>query len=471
MSTLIGQHWFWPVLAVVVGLPFALVVLHELHTALVRRRSPWAKPVLLLRNWVLPALAVYLLIHQLEYTDTNASWSKITATVFGFLLMLLVLSGANAALFGEARTGSWRERLPGIFIDLGRLILIIIGIAMLLSWVWGANVGGLITAVGVTSVVIGLAVQSAVGPVISGLLLLFEQPFQIGDWLDTAAAKGRVVEVNWRAIHIDTGNGIQIVPNAMLATGSFTNLSRATGAAFMSTATVAFAAEDPPGVVAGALRSVAESLPAKLAGVPAKVVALGEGKYKVSVPIASPADEGGTRALLVHRAWYAAQRAGVHIDNGKLRLKSDRSYIDAHLRAAAATLGLSPELLDIMAPSARRLLFAEGEVIQQPATIPDAVGFITEGTVGMIVNTEAGRQLILGELGAGDYIGGTSLTRQKMITGVIALTDTTIIAVPREAMESVVQQDPRLARQIGDSIEMRRRAAREALTEAAQGVR
>ena len=78
----------------------------------------------------------------------------------------------------------------------------------------GANLGGLITAVGVGSIVIGLAVQNAVGPVISGLLLLFEQPFGIGDWLDTKFGKGRVVEVNWRAVHIDTENGIRVIPNA-----------------------------------------------------------------------------------------------------------------------------------------------------------------------------------------------------------------------------------------------------------------
>jgi len=47
---------------------------------------------------------------------------------------------------------------------------IIIGIGLLLSWVRGADIGGLVTAVGVTSIVIGLAVQTAVGPVIAGLL-------------------------------------------------------------------------------------------------------------------------------------------------------------------------------------------------------------------------------------------------------------------------------------------------------------
>ena len=471
MSALTGQPWFWPALIVVVALPFALLLLNELHGYLARRNSSYARPVSLLRNWVLPACAVYLLVNQVQYADVHATWTRVTATVFGFLIMLLLLSGANAALFGDARAGSWRERLPGIFIDLGRLILIIIGIGVLLSWVWGADIGGLVTAVGVTSIVIGLAVQTAVGPVIAGLLLLFEQPFRIGDWLDTSPAKGRVVEVNWRAVHIDTGNGIQVVPNAMLATGSFTNLSRVTGAAFQATATLTFSADDQPGAVAAALQSVADALPAKLAKIPSKVVALGEAKYKVSVPITSAADESGTRALLLHRAWYAAQRAGLHLDGVKSAPKAARAYVDAHLHSIAATLGLSEEAVTAMVGSARRLMFAEGELIQRVNSVPEAVGFITAGSVGMTVRTEDGRELALGGLGVGDYIGTTALTRQRMLTGVVALTDVTLVAVPREAMNVVVQQYPRLARQIGDSIEIRRKAATEALAEAARGIR
>ena len=166
---------------------------------------------------------------------------------------------------------------------------IIIGIGLLLSSVWGADIGGLVTAVGVTSVVIGPAVQTAVGPVIAGLLLLFAQPFRIGDWLDT------------------------------------------------------------------------------------------------------------------HR---------------------------------------------------------------------EAVGFITASSVGMIVQprTAAGNcRSVVSE--SADYIGTTALTPQRMLTRDVALTDTTIVSVPRDAMNIVVQQDPRLAPQIGEAIEIRRNAASEALAEAAQGVR
>lgn len=471
MTDLVGQPWFVPALIVVVGLPLSLLILNEVHSVLVRRRSSYARPILLLRNWVLPALAVYLLIRQVQYTDVDATWSKIAATVVGFLVMLMLLSGANAALFGEARSGSWRERLPGIFIDLGRLILIIIGIAILLSWVWGANIGGLITAVGVTSIVIGLAVQNAVGPVISGLLLLFEQPFRIGDWLDTKFGKGRVVEVNWRAVHLDTENGLQVVPNAALAGDSFVNLSRTVAPFFKAKATVIFAADDPPGEVKAALLAVAEALPAKLHGIPASAVAVGAGTYRVSVPIASPADEGPAINALQHRAWYAAQRAGLHLDGVKSKRKEKRSYIETHIGLIGASLGLGPEAIATMRAEARLLPFAEGEIIQQVNSIPSAMGFIAAGEVGMFVTADDGRRISLGGLRAGDYIGGSSLTRQRMITGCVALTDVNIVAVPRAAMNAVVQQDHRLARQIGEVIEMRRRAARTALAEAKEGVR
>ena len=482
MNAMTSQPWFWPALAVVVGLPVALLIISEVHSALAGRGSAYAKPVGLLRNWLLPTAAVYLLVDQFNRdglkAGDHATWAKIAATVVGFVIMLVLLSGANAALFGEARTGSWRSRLPGIFVDLGRLLLIIIGIGLLLSWVWGANIGGLITAVGVTSIVIGLAVQNAVGPVISGLLLLFEQPFGIGDWLDTKFGKGRVVEVNWRAVHIDTENGVQVVPNAALAGDAFVNLSRTVAPFFKAKATFSFAAGDPPGRVKSALLAVADALPAKLPDVRASVTPLGAHpahprvvNFRVMVPVASPADADGAVSLLVQRVWYAAQRAGLHLDNVKSDAARKGAQLAEYVTEIAERLGLDGDAAATMLAGARLLPFAEGEVIQAVNSIPPAMGFIAEGEVQMFAATEDGRRLSLGELGPGDYIGGTALTRQRMVAGTLALVDTTMVSVSREAMNAVVQKDYRLARLIGDGVEMRRRAARDALSEAAQGVR
>jgi len=475
VTAITAQPWFWPALTVVVGLPLALVVLNEVHGVLVRRNSVFAKPIALLRNWVLPAFAVYLLIDQLLRSEggSHATVAKVAATVFGFLVILVVLSGANAALFGGARAGSWRERLPGIFVDLIRLLLIILGLALLLSWVWGANLGGLVAALGVGSIVIGLAVQNAVGPVISGLLLLFERPFGIGDWLDTKVGKGRVVEVNWRAVHIDTENGIRVVPNAALAADPFVNLSRTVAPFFKAKAFFDFSAEDPPGLVKRTLASVAEGLPTKLPGSAAPVTGLGAHstlpdleRYRINIPVTSPTDADGTVALMTHRTWYAAQRAGLHLDNVKTGTKKKNAYIADRLRTVVATLGLNDEAHAAMNSDARYLPFAEGEVVQTPNTVPSAVGFITEGELQMFIRTDDGQQLPLGTLGVGDYIGSTALTRQRTTVGMVAFSDVVIVAVSRQALEQVVRADHRFARQIGDVIDLRRKAAKEALAAA-----
>jgi len=174
---------------------------------------------------------------------------------------------------------------------------------------------------------------------------------------------------------------------------------------------------------------------------------------------------------MLHRAWYAAQRSGLHLNDITSPDEAAAAYAASHLPEIADALGLDDDALAIMVADARMLPYTEGEIIQPVSSIPQAMGFITEGTVGMFVYAEDGRQLDLGELTVGDYIGGTALTRQRMLTGVMAISDTTIVSVPRDTMNTVVQHNHRLARQIGETIDIRRRAAREALDEASQGVR
>ncbi|PZU04380.1 MAG: hypothetical protein DI630_01215 [Gordonia sp. (in: high G+C Gram-positive bacteria)] len=465
MNELTDQEWFWPALAVVVGLPVLLLVLTEVHAFLVRRSSSYAKPVALLRNYVLPLLALLLLIDQVDGADVDATWTRIIATVFGFLIILFVLSGANAVLFGEARAGSWRERLPSIFVDLGRLVLIVISLGVLFSWVWGTDVGGLFTALGVTSIVIGLALQNAVGPIIAGLLLLFEQPFRIGDWLDTAAARGRVVEVNWRAVHIDTGNGLQIIPNAMLATGSFTNLSRIQGPTFNSIATLQYSANDAPGMIASTLLEVARDLPLRNPRLDATVTDLGEAKYKVTVPVSAPAHEGPTRSTLLHRAWYASRRAGLHLDDAEYSLDGERDLVAAEMATIAPRLHIGTEDTEMIIQNSKVLQYCGGEVILRAKTVADHMLFIVTGSVALNVPTEDGGELGVGDLSAGEYLGMTALTRQKVIAGAHAVVDTTVIAVPRATLDPIVRRNPGLAQRLDEAIEVRRRLAGEALSQ------
>ena len=211
MTSVLDTSWFVWAAAVAVGLPVVLVLLTEVHHTLARRGSYLARPIHLLRNYIVPLGALIILLVKGTQVSASATPVRIIATVFGFVVLVLLLSGLNATLFQGAPEGSWRKRVPGIFLDVARFALIAIGVGLMFSFIWGADVGRLFTALGITSIVLGLALQNSVGQIISGLLVLFEQPFRLGDWVDTPSARGRVVEVNWRATHIDTGTGLQIM--------------------------------------------------------------------------------------------------------------------------------------------------------------------------------------------------------------------------------------------------------------------
>ena len=121
--------------------PVALVVLTEVSAGC-SRGLPAVGPLRLLRNWVIPVAGLLVLLTFAIQSPADQVWVRVVATVFGLLLILLVLSGFNVALFANARSGSWRERTPKIFIEIARLILIIVGLALLFRFVWGADVGG-----------------------------------------------------------------------------------------------------------------------------------------------------------------------------------------------------------------------------------------------------------------------------------------------------------------------------------------
>ena len=227
-AEIFAQPWFWPAIAVVVGLPLTLLILGEVHSSLVRRGSPGGKLVLLIRNVLAPLVAILLLFAMIpQASGAQVTWAKVVATLVGFVVLLVLLGGLNLAVFVNAKSGTWRQRFPTIFVDVARVVLVIVGVAILFGWIWGADVGGVFAALGVTSIVVGLALANAVGPVLSGLFLLFERPFEVGDYILTGAGKGRIIEINWRATHLDTGNGILVIPNGELAGSTFRNLTRA----------------------------------------------------------------------------------------------------------------------------------------------------------------------------------------------------------------------------------------------------
>jgi small-conductance mechanosensitive channel len=470
LADIAAEPWFWPAVSVIVGLPIVLLVLGEIHTAMVRRGSPGTRIVLLIRNVLAPLGAIIILFTQIPQEAGNAefTWPKVAATAFGFVVILVLLNGLNLAVFVTAKQGTWRQRIPSIFVDIARVLLIAICLAVLFGWIWNADIGGFFTALGIGSIVIGLALQNAVGSVLSGLFLLFEQPFEIGDYILTPDGKGRVIAVNWRATHLDTNNGILVIPNSTLSGASFSNLTRATSP-FETDTMVRFATDDPPQQVIDVLVEVANGLPERHPDVEASAVPMGKSWYEISIPLSSPGKSYGTLGLFRKRLWYAARRAGLHLDRDLTDNFATPERTHEHLARLAPRFYLStPEAIALADRGARLQQYGEGEIVQRAGGVPDGIRVIISGNVELSVPASRGAMLPVGQLGRDDVLGVTALTRQVAGAEVVALVDLAVLFVPLPVIDDLVRTHPDLARDMGQAIDARLKLVAQALMDAGE---
>jgi small-conductance mechanosensitive channel len=466
IASVFASPWFYWAVGIAIGLPLGLVALTEWQHALRRKQSFLVRPVTMLRNYLLPTGALLLLLTEAKQVPADATSVRMVATLFAFVVLVLVLSGVNATLFQGAPAGTWRKRVPTIFIDVGRFVVIAVGLALIFSYIWGANVRGLFTALGVTSIVIGLTLQNSVGQIISGLLMLFEQPFQLGDWLETPAARGRVLEVNWRAVHLETGTGLQITPNSVLAGASFTNLSRPERKHKL-TVTTTFSLDDPPNQVCAMLARVATDLPHRRREGTVSVTPLGGLEYRTSIPLDSPADDGEAKKLFLQWIWYAARRHGLHLDEASEDFATPERVADAVRATVAPTLRLGKADQEALVAQVTLERYGIDEVIQRTGEVPDRMTFIVAGRVRLTAVAEDGSEIPIGTIEEGGFLGQSTLTRQPVLGRAYAVDEVTVVQVQREQIETLVQRNPLLLQEFGRTIEERRSNARRAVTAAA----
>ncbi len=62
---------------------------------------------------------------------------------------------------------------------------------MVYSFVWGREIENALAALGVTSIVVGLALQEPLGNLFSGLMLLMERPFEVGETIEVGERRRR----------------------------------------------------------------------------------------------------------------------------------------------------------------------------------------------------------------------------------------------------------------------------------------
>jgi len=117
-----------------------------------------------------------------------------------------------------------RPNLGVVFARLGGAAIIFLGLLVSFSIVAPSfQAGDLIKVLGIGSVAIGFAFQNILQNFLAGLLLLWAEPFRVGDQIKLDAFEGTVEAIQTRATTIKTYDGRRVViPNADLFTHSVT---------------------------------------------------------------------------------------------------------------------------------------------------------------------------------------------------------------------------------------------------------
>jgi MscS family membrane protein len=128
---------------------------------------------------------------------------------------------------------SLRGRLSGPLVDWiikALRIAILFGAITSILEIWGVNVAAVLAGLGLVGVAVALGAQDMFKNLIAGVLILCEQRFENGDWVEVPGlVEGTVEEIGFRSTCIRRFDLSPVyVPNAKLSENVLTNYSRMT---------------------------------------------------------------------------------------------------------------------------------------------------------------------------------------------------------------------------------------------------
>lgn len=478
-QSLADYPWLAWGLGLTLGFPLSMVVLSETLHRLETQGRPLAGPVRHLRNITLPLLALLVFLQNMLGLPPAETTIKVVYTLVSVSLLFVLLSFGNVLLFAEASAGSWRASVPKLFLDLSRAFFVFVGLGLVSGLVWEADLKGFFTALGIGSVVIGLALQDTLGNLFSGIALLFEKPFAIGDVIRVGEQEGIVTEMTWRAtwIHDIKTHSMLVIPNLSLAKEQVVNLTRP--GRHLVRVRLNFSHEDAPNQVKHVLLTTVAALPGVLEAPPPDAITAGYGEFAIGYEVTFSVKSYPERWALLNefrsRVWYAARRHGLTLAFPQLEgLRHERGFDEPPHRtgeeevweklAAVPTLQSLPkaELRELAAHSVLQR-FARHERVIREGDSSATLYLVIEGETLLSTADKRGIEREVVRLGRGEYIGLSQvMLGQPSTVTAQALTDLLLVAVPGDVANRLLYRSPHLARDLGQSLETHRQTVMQA---------
>ncbi|MEB3177927.1 MAG: mechanosensitive ion channel domain-containing protein [Nostocaceae cyanobacterium] len=217
-----------------------------------------------------------------------------------------------------------------------RYSLIVIGTLVVLQ-VWGLDVSSLTILASTLGLGIGLGLQNIAKDFSSGLILVFERPIQVGDFVEVGNLKGTVERIGARSTEIRTLDQVSIiVPNSRFLETEAINWSHRNPISRLHLP-VGVAYGSDPKAVRAALLAAAQTYPDILKTPPPDVLFTGFGDSSLNFELLVWTTEPSQQFLLKSELFFR-----IYEVLSERQIEIPFPQRDLHLRSSS--LGLSPQL-------------------------------------------------------------------------------------------------------------------------------
>ena len=216
------------------GLLVGWLLHRKIFPALLARSWHFAATPILLRSLQNP-LARMAFYSGLYLALTSLPWAipgltKFLFTAYKIATTLLFCQGLyNASEVADLLLASCspeirsNKTLRSLLDTTYKVLVIILGVATCAQIV-GFPIGSIVAGAGLVGLTISLAAQESASNLFSGIVILLDNPFSIGDWITVGNVEGEVIDINFRSIKIRSlDKTVSVITNSKVCSSTIVN--------------------------------------------------------------------------------------------------------------------------------------------------------------------------------------------------------------------------------------------------------
>lgn len=404
------------------------------------------------------------------YSETLASPDLWHRLFYGLAKTIWWLGGAMM-LVSSIRLFLIFERRPREARFVQDLIagIIYVGAALsVVAYVFSVPVGTLIATSGVFAIVLGLALQSTLSDVFSGIALNLGRSYSVGNWIILeSGVQGRVIETNWRATHLSNAtNDLVVVPNSALAKTQLVNLN-SPDETHGITMSIRLSPTRPPATMVRLLDMVilASNHAMRTPDPLVSITSLGKEviELELAFRIRDISETSAAKNEIYDLVYRHALAAGIPLASNAVFSAAPEAETATGIEEGSenplrlmAMLPLFSTLTEkereTLSKSATRRTYAKGTEIVPQGEHAQALTLVESGVV-KVVRQENGRDVELNRLSPGDFFGERGLLIGAEEPGrIVALTPVVACEIGRDQFCEILRERPALAEDIGATL-------------------